>query len=497
MKTLFSAAFVLFTFVVYAQENPLAREYANRLLDNKDFNSLIKRDLTFLIVGEKNPTQGLDFELNDDRTKITAGGFLNSKLGLMTVEGNLSADDGIYFFNDDGAEKASISLNYFIPFGGLGGFNLDSNANTQRAYIKKAFVKADTLLAIKRDYIFLYQYLNGNGIPVEPVEDLDKEFWESQKLNDTIVRYHIKKEFLLSNFPHIKDKYDKKYFNPVGVTKVRSVEIYEKELEGKSEDEELTLSFDIKYSLKVLKLIEDYEKAKKRYDERNKTISELNIKNSSTSWNYRALLFAGISGSYSRETLAIYDQNSEADTLIKRFNDTKGDLYKFNLSINFYNQSRKGWFIYAKGAIGLGRASNISSFNKNTFQVALPIGEIGDDTEIMNVQSKEGYSGPNRYKYGFSKEGSAEVYAMWGVFGVFTKLGYEKVEFNEEGIKDLETYPWRCGLIFNVRSKSDKTSSLVLQLFVDRDNLNLHPKADDDLNYGLSIGLPINVRKKL
>jgi hypothetical protein len=125
------------------------------------------------------------------------------------------------------------------------------------------------------------------------------------------------------------------------------------------------------------------------------------------------------------------------------------------------------------------------------------VGQLSDDTEIMNIQSKEGYTGANRYKYGFLKEGSMEVYLGGKVLGVFTRFGYEKVEFNEDGFKELENYPWRFGFIFNLKSKSDKQASLVLQLFLDRKNLNLHPRADDDLTFGLSVGLPIHLRKSL
>lgn len=496
MKTFVLAVFVLFSFVGFAQQNPLAREYADRLLDINDFNTLIKRDLTFLIVGEKNPTQGLDFELNDDKTKITAGGFLNILNGLMTLEGDLSADDGVYFFNDDGAKKASISFNYFRAFGGLGGYNIDSNANTQRIYIKKALLKADTLLTIKRDYIFLYQYLRANGIPVEQVKDLDEEFTETNKVNDSKINYSIKKEFLLSNFQYIKDEYDKKYFNPNGGGKTRSVEIYEEDLKEDS-DEVLRHSFKLKYSLKTLELIEDYQKAKERFDNRNTTMANLNIENSASAWNYRSLKFLSFSGSYSRESLDIYNQNSDADTLSKRFHDTKGDLFKLNSSFNFYKLFKRGYYLFFKGGIGVGRASNISSFSKKTFQVSLPIGQLTEDTDITNIQSQEGYTGANRYKYGFLKEGTVEVYFGGKVLGIFSKIGYEKIEYNEDGIKDFETYPWRCGLIFNLKSKSDKATSLILQIFVNRENLNLHPKADDDLNYGLSVGLPINIRKKL
>ena len=81
--------------------------------------------------------------------------------------------------------------------------------------------------------------------------------------------------------------------------------------------------------------------------------------------------------------------------------------------------------------------------------------------------------------------------------GLFGRIGYENIKFNRgSSADDIEKYPMRIGVLFNLKNKEKDKPVVTIQAFLDRTDLNLDPTSDpdNDLRFGLGIGLPINIK---
>ena len=120
-------------------------------------------------------------------------------------------------------------------------------------------------------------------------------------------------------------------------------------------------------------------------------------------------------------------------------------------------------------------------------------------TEILLFTKDDAaFIGDSRYEYGTSNSVKLETYYYpfnipIGLFGI---LSYEYINFSRlKDVQDKELSPMRLGVLFNLKNKEKDKPLVTIQAFLDRTDLSLSPNGrDNDLRFGLGVGLPINIR---
>lgn len=489
-KVFFLVFFVLSINNLFSQKDYPPKLYANQLVKPKTFNKLIRDDLSFLIIGESNPKQGLELEFDDDKSIITAGGYIStSKNFLTTIEGEFTSNDGgIYFFdNEGGAKTAKFTLNIYKSFFGKRSFgkvekigNPDKNQNDsiQRAFLKNYFFEKDTIKGIKDNYLILQEIMNEYKLPTKK----ENIIYSGKNGDVAPTKVEINK---------VKEKYLKK-----PKSKDKSLETID--VQKSIKKDETVRTWTISKNIKAFKLLEDYEKAKVLYDKMYDSIMKKEIEFAKPLWSKKSFWYFGFSPSYARENITLYNAESTQE-FEKRFDEKKGDLFGIQLQMNWFKQTKKGKYFLARFLTNWGRGSNLSSFEKNTFGISTPSGEPIGSSPILLTESKEGYTSEDPYNYGFLQSYQLEVFgSLTKHFGLFTSLGYNKLGFDENnGLEDIEKLPFRAGGFINLTSKEETKTILVLQVFADRSNLESDPTLTNDWRFGFKIGLPVNIGKKL
>ncbi|MEX0314491.1 MAG: hypothetical protein AB3N18_09965 [Allomuricauda sp.] len=480
----------------------LNNQKSNNLVSPSAFNTLARRSLNFLILGESSTNQGLEFELNEERTEISASGYLNIGNMLGTIEGDFTANDGVYFFDQsDKATKATFTFNLFGTFESRK-YNVKDNLDSQLAFIKKAIYEVDSVEHYKKNYALLKKFIKSElGIDFIDVDcgskkiplkykNYCKDFEKHSELFD-ISSYNLgsnEKAEIVKKYAKDGENGDRKF-------EIKKFDEEENEITNRHWPITITLDKKINY----IKLIKDFEKYESRYLALKDSLDNQELNNVKDIWNSKKVTFGGGSIFYSREILPLFDQESTSSNFSDRFIDERGTLFGIRGQLNRLWQNSNSRFVLLRGLIGLSRGSNFDSFTKRTFGVFQGTGQPLEGDEVNIIQSKEAYISSSPYEFGFRQDYTFEVY--WKFLeniGIFGSVGYNRTGFNSEEVSSIERYPLRTGVLLSLISKNDKDVLLTLQLFLDRTNLNLYPSGEEgDLRFGFRVGLPVNIGKNL
>ncbi|WP_299764235.1 hypothetical protein [uncultured Dokdonia sp.] len=512
---------------------------ANKLVSNFSFTELVFRDLNYLIVGENTPNQGFDYSLSNDKSTITLSGAIPKVFNkfLLTVDGEFTSDDGVYFFdNDNGSTSATLTTNIFIPFGGGRKYNSIKNEHVQLAILQNELEKRAIIEKVIKEYKTALAKMKFLKLPVSIADTIDEKrvkkrnhLYIYEKFEKTIKEkfgYHIDDSSLAIN---LSQKYGTDVSNTSNITYLKKDSIVEIDsiIPSRSKTKITTtqvpvfkkddkdMAEQIAYAvtetkatskLNALKVIQEFKASLVQLDSIETALKTKEIEVAQKLWNTKKAHFIGISPFYKRESLPIYEFN-ETTSLSDNLERVRGDVYGATISYNYFRQSGvpDSFFrrVYFRVSNTLERTSNFSDFTSQDFQVILPTGDMIGDSPITTTQNITGYTNANGidYDYGFSIAGQAEVYLYpyndyVGVFGV---VGYRK-RFGIEGeISDrTERYNLRLGTLFNLKNKSKKTNLLTLQIFADRSDLSKSPDgSDQNLRFGFNVGLPVNFSSQL
>ncbi|WP_298539476.1 hypothetical protein [uncultured Aquimarina sp.] len=472
---------LLYSLIVNSQ----IEDKSNNLVSPGAFNKLVFQDLNFLVVGENTPQQGVLFELKEEKSLIKASGYLKSfNFGFFTVDGDFSVDNGVYFFDEnDGSKKSKFTLNFYSGIGKSSRkYDNLKDVDIQRAFIKKNLFLQDSLTK------YFYRY-----------DDLRKE----------MIAHNLPVDKLTSSYDKMKKELKKKYKIDIDDPKYlkqkvdTDLSVYSTKTRGNNRNLIVNKAGNavfnqvLKDGVDVLKLIQDYEKAATKLDSVISIAQKKEIEITNKSWNSKLIPFFGVSAFYQRESTTLYEPIA-GGSFGDFFNDITGDLYGVSGSFNVVKQWKDQSYFVARGLTSFSRSSNIDEFTQQTITLNTPTGDIIDGNPVTIANSKKGYVGDNSYAYGFKQSYSTEVYFAWRNLGAFVNVGYDNIMFSEEsGVTDLESYPGRLGLLFNLKSKDDLKTILTLQVFVDRKDLDEAPRDKNGRRFGFKVGLPINISKKL
>jgi hypothetical protein len=471
------------------------------LVSKATFNKKVTQDFSYLLLGDNSPQQGISATLNDNGSNIKINGLLYSgKRGILSLEADLAASNGVYFFDEEnGSEKARISLNYYKKIW----YNSEYLNKTP---VEKMKTKLEVLSLIA-DAKSKYDFLNGlmkqnfselqetnqildNRVVIE-LKRLSREYINSQ--DDEGYKVLPKKTFDESLYDQLISKLDTATIPMTILSKTNGIQ----------EKKDFNITSTTRVNLQ--KLLKDYvEHQMYILEELEDKIITLELKDAEAKWTSDKVLFFGITPFYQRESFRRFTFD-ESVSFANMFGNEIGDIYGVIASLSFNyergeNQktSYKPNKFFVRVTAGVNRASNISGFRNNTLNLTTPVGDDVNGNPIIFTNTDAAFIGDATYEYG---AGSNFVFDLYyypfnipvGLFGI---LGYQYVNFSsDKNIKDKEIIPLRLGMLFNLKNKKKDSPLVTVQAFIDRTDLNLSPNGNDnDLRFGIGIGLPVNIR---
>lgn len=505
MKTKFILFCMMFCSFSYAQE-------IERPLSSAAFDSLVIGDLNFMVLGDDNIKQGLSYEYKEDNTELTLSGNLWSKNGfIMTLDGKFAVESGAFIFDkDDGSKKGKLNLNLFITgFGILNSkyYSISKNNNvndidTQRAMLKNDFDRVTLSDSVYKNIMIYESIARMMKIPCVSANHPDYRKQRVSLNNSHLVAF----DYNLANFEAVQGNVDeilavikKKYYDGLTSTTLSGakgelsglVDRVHKKITIVENGADVILH-DNTYSkkVKVAAFLKDYAKVYDKFVNFRSENNKMEIANFKKFWTAEKSNYFGISPFYERQGFDIYTPTTDISVAFKdRFKEIRSDLFGVNFSYNFIYVSRKKSFIILRLLNSVGRSNNFGEYSKKDYSFTTNVSDI-NGSPIQVTEKKTGYSNDKSrsYEYGMCTQTNFEAYLSFPVAGVYGKIGYS----NNDALLDRETYPLEAGVIINLKSK-DKKNIVAVQLFMSRQNLNTHP--DEDMNFGLKVGLPINLRR--
>jgi hypothetical protein len=496
--------FLLSLFLLFSCTTILAQleiQDKDQFISTRAYNQKISYDLNYLLLGENSPQQGISVSVNGTKSNLKISGLLYSgNYGILTTEADLAASNGIYFFDqENGSEQGKITINYFKPL------KISTEKYTLKGY-SKANIKLQTLELIRKAKI---EYL---GIKTLAVKVFGEMLFESNDADEAIKKLkEIAEEYINKDdskgYHQLVGEFNEDSYNIKLETDKTKTETQNNEgaviIKNFKKDEDLIIEKANEKS--ITKLLKAYD-SKRQYilKKLEDSINNLELQSVKSKWAATHIIFMGISPFYERQSFKrfLYDDTlSFADM----FTTERGNVYGVTLSINYNLSKEEGSLnifkpqnLFVRASLTFSRASNISNFRNSTLDLTTPLGNDVNGNPVTFTTSDNAFIGDTAYEYGFGSAFDFETYyyPFKVPIGFFAKIGYKNISFNKiSNLKDKELYPMRLGLLFNLKNKKKDSPVITLQTFIDRTDLNLSPNGQDqDLRFGLGVGLPINIK---
>ena len=500
MKTKMSFLMLLLSLATLQSQIAIDTKKESGNVSKAAYNKRISQNFNYLLFGENSPQQGISATLNDTKSNIKINGLLYSgKRGVLSMEADLSASNGVYFFDrENGSEQGKITFNYFRPIW----------KNVEYYKLDK-FTQASTKLEILE---MLTQSKNEyKALKTLVIEIVGRDILEDDTKDEALDKL---KKFTVE---YINNQEDLDVFNNLEERDLDMSAYYFKTATASEKNQtskEQVIRFDttgesiiVEYNdnKNINKILSDY-KAKKKYiiNELEAKINDVELENAESKWAGDHILFLGISPFYERQSFKrfLYDNTT---SFVDMFTTERGNIYGVTLTLNYTLGKGSGSkniykpeFLFFRLATTLNRASNLSNFKASTLDITTPLGDDVNGNPITFTNADNAFIGDATYEYGtgaaFTFEGY--YYPFQVPIGMFASIGYQIIKFNSSSdIKDKELYPLRLGLLFSLTNKDEGKPLVTIQTFIDRTNLSLSPNGkDNDLRFGLGIGLPIYLK---
>jgi len=480
-------------FEIQAQSQ-LILEEPEQLVSAAAYNKMVSQNFSYLLLSENSPQQGISATLNDKGSNLKINGLIyNGASGVVTIEADLTSTNGVYFFDEEkGGQQAKISFNYYRSLLFLSSYTKPDylKSTTNRLAILETILEAKS----KHDkYLsLLIDTLNvGNNF---------KELESDLKMSNAKVYEELKN--LDTAFMNVKNPGG---FDSLPSRKVDTEKLKLKQSETLSFKENSTTQTILATGYNISKILSAY-KANDNYilNKLEEDLIDLELKAAESQWTSKHNTFIGITPFYKRESFRSFSLDP-TQSFSNMFADTKGDLYGITFSLN-YNYERKKKYglklfphrFFIKASTSAGRASNCSSFSNSTLNFTQSLGTDVNGNPIVFTKEDAAFIGDARYEYGTSNSVRLETYYYpfdipVGLFGI---VSYEYINFSRlKDVKNKELSPMRLGILFNLKNKEKDKPLITIQAFLDRTDLSLSPNGrDNDLRFGLGIGLPINIK---
>ncbi|WP_163517953.1 hypothetical protein [Gelidibacter japonicus] len=480
MKKLYSFLFLVLSWSAVGTAQMVITEQED-LVSSGAFTDMVSKNFNYLILGENSPQQGGSLTLNETKTNLKLNGLLwSGTYNILTLETDFGASEGFYFFDEEkGSKTSKVGVNWFTQINSWSSYRTPNKQNQEYTLLKISdliSLQISTYKELKKiltDKVYLDSEL------ITKVED---------KINKLKTQYHIDNEAT-----HIVDlaSYKKNPTNLVTIT-------------YKDEDQKTVIKTISDPTYNIALVFEDYlKKTEYILKTLEKDVQAIENEKSMDSWMGHHVVFLGFKGFYKRESFRTFAYDS-TKVFDKMFDDIRGDVYGLDFSFNYhYKKGESGWWgwpktFFGRGVISGHRASNITDFKSKKINLSTPLGMDNSGNPIITTSDDNAFIGQNSYAYGFSTAIDFDIYYFPIEFpiGLFAEVRYEYINYSSsKDIDDKELSPLRVGFLYNLKNKEKDKPFLTVTLFMDRTDLSLSPNGvDNDLRFGLGVGLPVNLR---
>lgn len=471
----------------------------DQFISKRAYNQKITKDLNYLILGENSPQQGISVTVNEKKSNLKINGLLyTGKYGIMTMEADLAASNGFYFFDQgNGSEQGKITMNLFKPL------LIWTEQYPLKGY-SKANIKLKTLEVIRQAKV---EY---HGLRELAMEALPQDLFETEEDDEAIKKLKKITEVYINQddskgYHKINGVFDESPYKDKEEKKNNSVAITIKKFKKNSDNTFNDLPINKEHEKYIAKILKTY--ANKRQFILKKledSINTLELQSVKSKWASTSMFFFGVSPFYERQSFKLFSYDNTV-AFADMFERERGNVYGVNMSLNYNLSKEEGSLnplkpqnLFLRASVSFSRASNISNFTNSTLDIATPIGNDVSGNPVTFTDTDNAFLGDTTYEYGFGSAFAFDAYyypfaVPIGFFGI---IKYENITFNRTSdIKDKELYPMRLGLLFNLTNKDKKKPLVTIQAFIDRTDLNLKPSGSNgDLRFGIGVGLPINLK---
>lgn len=470
-------------------------ERKSGLVSQNAYSKKISKDFSFLILGDNSPQQGVSATLNDGKNSLKINGLLYSgSRGILSVEADLTTSNGFYFFDDErGSERGKFTFNYY-----------------KRVYAKSEYYSSNTIVktSIKLEVIDLITQAKSDYLELRKLveENISPKLIKKEQNDRALKKLRsLTRKYINSQDVNGYNMLEKRNLDKKGYTLKNASSMVLKEVlnEGGKKQDLKIMNGSKKH---VSKILRDYL-AKEQYilKELEDKINEAELKIAEPQWAGNHIVFLGVSPFYERQSINRFSFDN-TKRFEEMFTEEKGNTYGITLSLNYSLKKGEGSRnplkpenLFIRFLASFDRASNIASFSNDQLNVTSSFGNDVEGNPVTFTNSDEAFIGDTPLDYGFGSSFFLETYyyPFKAPIGLFGRIGYENVTFNRiSTAQDEERYPMRLGALLNLKNKKKDKTIIVVQAFLDRTDLKLHPTRDpdNDLRFGLGIGLPINLR---
>jgi hypothetical protein len=473
---------MIFSCFSFAQDVEFEKK---RIVSNKAFGKILNEDFNFLIFNSFTPKSGASISYKDEDAKLQLSGNLyNKNSSVVNISIETTANDGIYFFDDDGGTNAAINLNFFrytFPV-----YNYGKPSKSKRlafeSYVIAHFEK------LKQELVDVNEI--ANNVKKIKAKNQSKDY---STVNDTLIADLIKRSDSSIN---ILTKWSRTFINNQDHLAYNAI-ITTPNL--KKYDVQ-TKSSKVR-QLKTEDIAKDLEKIRKEVLQLSDTIVKIGKEYAKEEWTVKRSFFYSAHAFYGRESFLEYDQNG-MQAFSKRFDTQRGNLYGAVIyPLNFFYENLKGrWYglpvgkLIFRSYVGGRRLSNRASFKNTEISGEVDLGTDNAGNTITGTITKNAYLGDTSYEYGNGINFGAELYYYPTKYdvGIFSRIGHEFQTYaSGTEIRNKEVTPFRLGFLFGI--DNDAKTSYTVQIFIDRTDFSLSPNGkDDDLRVGFGLGIPVN-----
>lgn len=458
---------------------------AQQLISSEAFNRLVKRDITYAILGDNSPSQGAKLDLTAPKLNINA--LLPSQKGIWTLEFEGRISDGKFTLFDKNKFNSDFTLgaNYhFIPKGSSYRYINNANADLIRKRIelkkqqvregltKQSFDKQCLEWLIRAE-----TSINASDMTGPVVAQINKanfleeeEFWKLITVNESENAAGLK----------LAASYFKNIENFTQLTTLL---------------EAIATDTDNKISCDLAKLLDDYSTHRKKPKAPENDTLQYEIELAREAWISKSLWWLSFHGQVQYQKWVTYE------TSLTQLADLDTWGLGAKTYVNWYRLA-EGYTLFARAGASLGRGTNLSDFKKREYLKMDTLETAGNSVYLEKKEGVAYFLNGDSVRFAPELRLDAEAYFVPFRGSMVAPGLYAKITMRHLFLAGkTPTLPMEIGLVFNVQSRKDDKNYLSILPFVGFDNLL---KLDSDTQnggvknwkIGLKVGLPITMERR-
>lgn len=464
-------AFVCCHYTATAQTEQYVINSNEPIMSRDAFNRLVRKDVSYAILGDGSPTQGVKLSLTEPKINVNAFVFSHHKqLATMDFEGKISDGKFTLFENNKFNTGFSLGFNYHLIL----------NKNAYRWTAIKS-LKELAQLRVKEE----------NRLASE--QKLDKEYMAALLLAKTKIDV---KDLTLTD----------------GVQSDAKSLVFEDELLQFNNADALTLAAKyFKYDTKTItnfdtllskiaafgskipcdlaKLMDDYTALRKKTQRQKNELLDFEIETLKEFWTSKKLHWLSLHTDFGYQKYLTYDSTMAA---LQTTNAFAGNLLNVHYNLHVLAPT---YMLYFRAGAGLAWGNNLSDFKKRDYLRIDTLGITNGTTYVEETKGVAYFTDGAALRFFPQPKIEAEFYLVPWRDLFFAPGFYLKMA----GILGKTTkLPTEIGLVFNVQSKEKDKNYVSILPFVGFDNLlridsETNNRGIKNWKIGFKVGLPIGV----